>query len=138
MDHLQELESKSIYIIREAYKQFRDIAMLWSIGKDSTTLLWLVRKAFYDQIPFPVMHIDTSYKFQEIYEYRDQKAREWNLRLLVAKNEKALAEGMGPNSKLECCTALKTQALKDAIAERKFNALLRGFTQPHNTAAAHL
>ncbi|MEW5806092.1 MAG: sulfate adenylyltransferase subunit CysD [Acidobacteriota bacterium] len=127
MNYLDELESKSIYIIREAYKQFRNIAMLWSIGKDSTTLLWLVRKAFYDQIPFPVMHIDTGYKFKEIYEFRDDRAREWGLRLLIAKNDRALAEGMGPDkSKLDCCTALKTEALKMAIAKHKFRALLLG------------
>jgi len=126
MKHLDELESKSIFIIREAYKQFRDIAMLWSIGKDSTTLLWLVRKAFYDRIPFPVMHIDTSYKFKEIYEYRDSMTGEWGLRLLVARNEDQIAAGMGPRSKLKCCTALKTQALKDAIAEHGFKALLLG------------
>jgi sulfate adenylyltransferase subunit 2 len=126
MDYLDELESKSIYIIREAYKQFRDIALLWSIGKDSTTLVWLVRKAFYDQIPFPVMHIDTSYKFKEIYEYRDSKAKEWGLRLEVARNEEQIEAGMGPKSKLACCTALKTQALKDAIAERGYKALLLG------------
>lgn len=100
--------------------------MLWSIGKDSTCLMWLVRKAFYDQIPFPIMHIDTSYKFKEIYEYRDHYAKEWGLKLEVARNEEAIAAGMGPKSKLECCTALKTQALKDAIAERGFKALLLG------------
>jgi len=128
MDYLDELESKSIYIIREAYKQFRNIAMLWSIGKDSTSLLWLVRKAFYDQIPFPVMHIDTSYKFKEIYDYRDGKAKEWGLRLLIAKNDKSLAEGMNPHAsnKLDCCTQLKTEALKMAIAQYKFKALLLG------------
>ena len=128
MDYLDELESKSIYIIREAYKQFRNIAMLWSIGKDSTSLLWLVRKAFYDQIPFPVMHIDTSYKFKEIYDYRDGKAKEWGLRLLIAKNDKSLTEGMNPHTsnKLDCCTQLKTEALKMAIAQYKFKALLLG------------
>ncbi|MBP7147603.1 MAG: sulfate adenylyltransferase subunit 2 [Acidobacteria bacterium] len=127
MNYLDELESKSIFIIREAYKQFRDIAMLWSIGKDSTTLLWLVRKAFYDQVPFPVVHIDTSYKFKEIYEFRDQKAAEWGLRLLVARNEEALAAGMNNTiGKLACCNALKTDALKMAISRHKFKALLLG------------
>lgn len=126
MDHIDELESKSIYIIREAYKQFRNIAVLWSIGKDSTALLWLVRKAFYDQVPFPVLHIDTSFKFPQIYEFRDKYVKEWGLKLIVAKNEAALNEGMGPENKLECCTALKTQALKDAIKEHEFNALLLG------------
>ncbi len=128
MDYLDELESKSIYIIREAYSQFRRIALLWSIGKDSTTLLWMIRKAFYDQIPFPVLHIDTSYKFKEIYEYRDAKAKEWGLKLLVARNDQALAAHMNPktNDKLACCTALKTEALKLAIERHKFKALLLG------------
>ncbi|MCK5561538.1 MAG: phosphoadenosine phosphosulfate reductase family protein, partial [Thermoplasmata archaeon] len=117
MDHIDDLESKSIYIIREAYKQFRNIAVLWSIGKDSTALLWLVRKAFYDQVPFPVLHIDTSFKFPQIYQFRDKYVKKWGLKLIVAKNEGALNEGMGPKNKLECCTALKTQALKDAIKE---------------------
>ena len=67
MDKLSELESKSIYIIREAYYQFKDIAVLWSIGKDSTTLMWLCRKAFFGTLPFPAMHIDTSYKFPQMY-----------------------------------------------------------------------
>jgi len=128
MDYLDELESRSIYIIREAYSQFRKIALLWSIGKDSTTLLWMIRKAFYDQIPFPVLHIDTSYKFKEIYEYRDAKASEWGLRLIVVRNEQALAAHMNPTSqdKLVCCTALKTDALKLAIDQHKFKALLLG------------
>jgi len=66
LSQLDRLENQSIFIIREAYSQFRNVAMLWSIGKDSTTLLWLVRKAFFGRIPFPVMHIDTTYKFKEI------------------------------------------------------------------------
>jgi len=123
---LDELESRSIYIIREAYKQFRKIAMLWSIGKDSTTLLWLCRKAFYGSIPFPVMHIDTSYKFSEIYEFRDRHVKEWGLKLIVARNDESIASGMGPKSKLECCTALKTEALKLTMARQGFKALLLG------------
>jgi len=127
VNHLDELESRSIYIIREAYSQFRHIAMLWSIGKDSTTLLWMIRKAFYDQIPFPIMHIDTDFKFKEIYEFRDSKAEEWGLRLLVARNEAALAGGMSPaKSKLNCCNELKTEALKMAIKKHRFKALLLG------------
>ena len=78
MDHLDELESKSIFIIREAYKQFKKVAMLWSIGKDSSCLLWLVRKAFYGKIPFPIVHIDTSFKFPEMIKWRDEYAKKWN------------------------------------------------------------
>ena len=127
MDHLDELESRSIYIIREAYSQFRDIGMLWSIGKDSTTLLWLCRKAFYGKLPFPVIHIDTSYKFPQMYKFREEKAGEWGLNLLVAKNEKALSEGMcSKKGALECCTQLKTIALRDFLAKLKIKAILLG------------
>ncbi|MGE4285034.1 MAG: sulfate adenylyltransferase subunit CysD [Phycisphaerae bacterium] len=124
---LDKLENQSIFIIREAYSQFRNIAVLWSIGKDSTTLLWLVRKAFFGKIPFPVMHIDTSYKFKEIYEFRDKYTKEWDLDLIVSRNEEAIAAGMGPDKgKFDCCNQLKTIALKQAIAKKKFKALLLG------------
>jgi len=126
MEHLEELESKSIYIIREAYKQFKDIAMLWSIGKDSTTMLWLCKKAFFGRIPFPVMHIDTGYKFPEIYQYRDEYAKKWNLNLIVGKNEDAMRRGISPKDKLMCCTELKTNALKLTMAKHNFKALLLG------------
>lgn len=127
MDYLDELESKSIYIIREAYEQFKNIAMLWSIGKDSTTLLYLCRKAFYGEIPFPIIHIDTGFKFKEMYEFRDRLAKEWNLNLIVARNEEAIKQGMNPSKgKLACCTALKTEALKLAMKKYKFKALLLG------------
>ena len=126
MDHLDELESRSIYIIREAYKQFHDIAMLWSIGKDSSTLLWLCRKAFFGKIPFPIMHIDTSYKFKKMIKWRDEYTKKWELNLIIGRNEEAIKAGMGPKSKFACCTALKTEALKQAIGKYKFKALLLG------------
>jgi sulfate adenylyltransferase subunit 2 len=126
MNHLDNLESRSIYIMREAYYHYGTIALLWSIGKDSTTMLWIARKAFYGNIPFPVIHIDTSYKFKEIYEFREHYKKEWGLKLIITKNEKALSEGMGPRKgdKIECCNALKTEALKKALATYKFKALL--------------
>ena len=127
MDHLKKLESQSIFIIREAYSQFRKVAMLWSIGKDSTALLWMVRKAFFGKIPFTIVHIDTSYKFREIYDFRDKYAEEWNLNLIVAKNEQGLKKGIGPTKgKFQCCNELKTMALKQAIAKHKFKALYLG------------
>jgi sulfate adenylyltransferase subunit 2 len=128
MDHLDKLESQSIYIIREAYKQFKDIAVLWSIGKDSTTLIWLVRKAFYGKVPFPALHIDTGYKFNEIYKFRDEWAKKFDLKLVVSRNEESLQAGMGPNAidKLACCGELKTEALKQTIDKYKFKALLLG------------
>lgn len=126
MDYLSEMESKSIYVVREAYSRFKNIGMLWSMGKDSTALLWIVKKAFYGKIPFPIIHIDTGYKFPEMYTFRDKLAKEWNLDMHIAKNEAALAAGMGPNvgSKIDCCTALKTQALKDYLAQLKLDAVL--------------
>jgi len=135
-DHLDELESKSIFIIREAYKQFKKVALLWSIGKDSSALLWLCRKAFYGKLPFPVVHIDTSYKIPAMIDWRDQKATEWDLNLIVGQNKKALAEGMGPKSKLTCCTALKTEALKQTIKEYKFRALLLGIRRDEHGVRA--
>lgn len=124
--YLDELEAKSIFIIREAYYRFQDkLAVLWSVGKDSTTMLYLVKKAFLGEVPVPVIHIDTSYKIKEIYEFRDKLAKQWNLNLIIARNEDALKNGMSPEkSRLECCTALKTEALKQAIEKHGFKALL--------------
>ncbi|MBD3202771.1 sulfate adenylyltransferase subunit CysD [Candidatus Woesearchaeota archaeon] len=126
MNHIDRLESKSVFIIREAYRKFKDIAMLWSIGKDSTTLLWLCRKAFFGKIPFPVVHIDTGYKFKEMIEWRDEYAEKWNLNLIVGQNKDAIEKGIGPKDKLACCTALKTNALKQTIKEQGYKALLLG------------
>lgn len=127
MDTLDELENNSIYLIREAYSRFRHMAVLWSIGKDSTTLLWLCRKAFFGKIPFPVIHIDTSYKFKEIYDFRTKFAKTWGLDLRVVQNQAALAEGMNnTRGKFECCSALKTQALKQALSENGFKAIMLG------------
>jgi len=128
MDYLDQLENRSIFVIREAFHRFKRLAILWSIGKDSTVLLSLVRRAFFGKVPIPVLHIDTGYKFSEIYEFRDRIVREWNLDLVVASNVEARAAGMGPKkgTKLECCTALKTDALKQAIRNHGFDALLLG------------
>lgn len=124
MDRLSLLENQSIFIIREAYAQWRNVAMLWSMGKDSTTLLWLMRKAFFGRIPFPVIHIDTSFKFKEIYEFREAQASAWNLDLLIAHNNEALEQGVRPAlNKFACCNELKTNALKKIINERAFKAL---------------
>ena len=137
INHLDELESKSIFIIREAYKQFKNVALLWSIGKDSSCLLWLVRKAFYGKIPFPVVHIDTSYKFPSMIKWRDEYAKKWGLNLIIGQNKEALATGMGPDKgKLECCTQLKTNALKNVISENKFRALFLGIRRDEHGVRA--
>lgn len=124
ISHLDKLENQSIFIIREAYSRFRNVAMLWSMGKDSTTLLWLIRKAFFGKVPFPTIHIDTRYKFKEIYEFRDKYAKEWDLSLIITKNDEAINKGIGPEKgKFQCCTELKTNALKKAITKYRFKAL---------------
>lgn len=125
LNDLKQLEERSIYIIREAVAEFKNPAVMWSTGKDSSVCLWLCKKAFFGKVPFPVIHIDTGCKFPQIYEYRDRMAKEWNLDLIVAKNEDALKNGMGPDKGRDvCCTALKTETLKNLIDERGFDAIL--------------
>src|SRR3990172_9858499 len=106
MDHLENLENISIHLLREAYANFKNLCMLWSIGKDSTVLLWLARKAFVGHVPFPLVHIDTTYKIPQMIEYRDRMAREWNLQLVVGSNDAVLAEGRtypnGRATRVEC------------------------------------
>src|SRR5210317_402474 len=82
MNHLDALEADSVYILREAFAKLDKLAILWSLGKDSNVVLWLVRKAFLGQVPFPVMHVDTGRKFKEMYEFRDRYAAEWGLNFL--------------------------------------------------------
>jgi sulfate adenylyltransferase subunit 2 len=125
-EFLRELENKSLFIIREAAAQFRNVALLWSVGKDSTTLLWLCRKAFLGKIPFPVIHIDTGFKFPEMYKFRDKIVRKWNINLIVAKNMPAIKAGVSPekSGRFQCCTRLKTDALKKCLKEYGFDAIL--------------
>jgi len=125
MLELKDLENRSIYILREAYAEFKKPAVLWSTGKDSTATLWLCRKAFFGKLPFPVIHIDTTYKFKQMYAFRDNLAKEWGMNLIVARNEEAIEEGVDPkDGKFECCTKLKTQALMKCLEENRFDALI--------------
>lgn len=119
MDHLEQLEAHSVHILREAYRSFKDLAMLWSIGKDSTVLLWLARKAFFGHVPFPLVHIDTCYKVPEMIAYRNRVACEWNLNLVVGSNEEALRQKLtypdGNVDRLTCCKNLKSLALENTL-----------------------
>src|ERR1051326_1468698 len=100
MDYLSKLENQSIYILREAFNKFENLAMLWSIGKDSTVLLWLARKAFLGHVPFPLVHVDTTYKICSMIEYKDQLAKEWKLQHVVGKHQEVLRGGVSyPNGK---------------------------------------
>ncbi|MDD4102028.1 MAG: sulfate adenylyltransferase subunit CysD [Kiritimatiellae bacterium] len=120
MTNLDKLEANSVHILREAYREFKSLVMLWSIGKDSTVLLWLARKAFFGHVPFPLMHIDTHYKIPEMIEYRDRVALEWGLDLIVGENRKALDERHtfpdGQATRVECCRSLKSEALKHTLS----------------------
>jgi len=116
MTQLDELEEQAVYILREAYRHFEDLCMLWSIGKDSTVMLWLARKAFFGHVPFPLVHIDTAFKVPSMIEYRDRLAREWGLTMIVGQNRQALAEGMNhTKGRLNCCRALKTDGLRHTL-----------------------
>jgi sulfate adenylyltransferase subunit 2 len=120
MTHLEHLENKSIHILREAYNRFDNLCMLWSIGKDSTVMLSLARKAFYGHVPFPLVHIDTHHKIPQMVEYRDNLAKEWHLDMVYGENAFALEEKQtfpdGNATRLECCKLLKTEALRNTLS----------------------
>jgi sulfate adenylyltransferase subunit 2 len=120
MDHLDQLEHKSVHILREAYANFKQLCMLWSIGKDSTVLLWLSRKAFFGHVPFPLVHVDTSFKIPEMITYRDRLALEWRLNMVVGQNREALENKRtfpdGAVDRIACCRALKTEALVKTLS----------------------
>lgn len=119
MGHLENLETRSVYILREAYANFKSLGMLWSMGKDSTVLLWLARKAFFGHVPFPLIHIDTHFKIPEMITYRDKLVKEMKLTMVVGTNETALAEKRtfpdGKVDRLTCCKLLKTEALTQTL-----------------------
>jgi len=121
---LKDLIEKSIYILRETKSRFKNPAVLWSMGKDSTTLLDLCRKAFFGEIPFPVIHIDTLKKFPEMYEFRDKIVKEWKIKLIIAKNEKASSITPDKVGHFNCCYNLKTIPLKQTIEKYKFDAII--------------
>jgi sulfate adenylyltransferase subunit 2 len=119
MNHLDELENNSIFILREAYSQLRNLCMLWSVGKDSTVLLWLVRKAFFGHVPFPLVHIDTGYQIPEMITYRDRLSIEFGIDMIVGMNTEALKDHQtfpeGHATRLQCCKALKTETLINTV-----------------------
>jgi sulfate adenylyltransferase subunit 2 len=129
LDHLRELEAESIHIIREVAAEFERPVMLYSIGKDSSVLLRLAQKAFYPgPIPFPLLHVDTTYKFREMIEFRDRYTAEVGARLIVHTNTEAIADGAQPFilGTQRCCGLLKTRALLDALEAGGFDAAFGG------------
>jgi sulfate adenylyltransferase subunit 2 len=129
MDHLDVLEAESIYILREVAAEFSRPAVLYSIGKDSSVLLRLAQKAFFPGIsPFPLLHIDTSYKFTEMITFRDRVCLELGMTLIVHKNQEAIREGANPFKlgTAQCCALLKTKALLDALNANGIDAAICG------------
>ena len=129
LNHLRLLEAESIHILREVASEFERPVMLYSIGKDSSVMLRLAQKAFYPApIPFPLMHIDTGFKFAEMLTFRDEMARSIGAELLVWRNEPAIAAGTNPIAldTKRCCGLLKTQALLDGLRHYNFDAAFGG------------
>jgi sulfate adenylyltransferase subunit 2 len=128
-DHLGALEAESIHVMREVVAEFERPVMLYSIGKDSSVLLRLAQKAFHPgPIPFPLLHVDTTYKFREMIEFRDQYVAQIGARLIVHTNTEAIADGTQPFlvGTRACCGALKTKSLLDALQAGAFDAAFGG------------
>jgi sulfate adenylyltransferase subunit 2 len=129
LSHIRHLEAESIHVLREVAAEFERPVLLYSVGKDSSVLLRLAQKAFAPgKLPFPLMHVDTGFKFREMYEFRDRVARETGVALLVWRNERAIDRGANPFElgTQKCCGFLKTDALVDAIRHHRFDAAIGG------------
>ena len=129
MTHLQQLEAESIHIIREVAAEFDDPVMLYSIGKDSSVMLHLAMKAFYPAPPpFPLLHVDTTWKFREMVEFRDRRAKELGIDLRVHVNQDGVRDGVGPftHGSQVHTDVMKTQGLKQALTKYGFDAAFGG------------
>ena len=128
--HLDALEAQSVFIIREALHKLPRLGALWSMGKDSSVLLWLVRKACLGAIPIPCLHIDTSYKLPEMITFRDALATAWGLDLRMGRHDEAIASGAtfpaGACDRVRCCATLKSAPLQQLIQTHALSALLLG------------
>ena len=129
LTHLKQLEAESIHIIREVVAEFENPVMLYSIGKDSSVMLHLARKAFYPaKLPFPLMHIDTTWKFKEMIEFRDRIAEEYGFELLIYTNQDGVKQGMSPfkHGSALYTDIMKTEGLKQSLDKYKFDAAFGG------------
>ncbi len=129
LTHLQQLEAESIHIIREVIAEFENPVMLYSIGKDSSVMLHLARKAVYPaKLPFPLMHIDTTWKFREMIEFRDEIAKKYDFKLLVHKNTDGIKQGISPfkHGSALYTDIMKTEGLKQALDKYQFDAAFGG------------
>jgi sulfate adenylyltransferase subunit 2 len=135
MDRLDELEARSIYVLREAFARLNRLALLWSLGKDSNVMIWLARKAFFGHVPFPVMHVDTAKKFPEMYAFRERFAAEWNLDLKIepCPGIQAVDQTLPPAAR---SAARKTEGLKRALQKHGFDGLIAGIRRDEEPTRA--
>ncbi len=135
MDRLDQLESQSIFILREAFNRIGNIAMLWSLGKDSNVMIWLSRKAFFGHVPFPVMHLDTGAEFPETYAFRDRYSKEWGLNMIAdaCPPLESVDETLPPASRF---AARKTEGLKEAVKKYEFDGLIAGIRRDEQSMRA--
>jgi sulfate adenylyltransferase subunit 2 len=135
MDRLDELESQSVFVLREAFARLKRTAILWSLGKDSNVMIWLARKAFFGRVPCPVMHVDTGKKFPEMYAFRDRYASEWQLDLVVEPCPpiEAVDPTLPPAAR---SAARKTEGLKLALAKHGFDGLIAGIRRDEEATRA--
>lgn len=129
LTHLEQKEAESIYIFREVAAQFEKPVLLYSVGKDSSVLLRLAQKAFYPgKIPFPLLHVDTGFKFPEMYEFRDKAIQQSKAKLVVYRHEEAIKAKTNPYDlgTQRCCSILKTEALLNAIRKGNYDAAIGG------------
>ncbi len=135
MDHLDELEAQSIYILREAFARLKKLALLWSLGKDSNVMIWLARKAFFGKVPFPALHVDTQKKFPEMYAFREQYAKDWDLDLKIdyCPPIEEIDPTLPPAAR---SAARKTEGLKLALAKYGFDGLIAGIRRDEEATRA--
>jgi len=135
VNRLDDLESQSIFILREAFSRLRRIALLWSLGKDSNVMVWIARKAFFGRVPFPLLHVDTGKKFPEMYAFRDRYVAEWNLDLKVepCPPVEAVDPTLPPAAR---SAARKTEGLKLAVGKYGFDGLVAGIRRDEEPTRA--
>jgi len=135
LDDLDQLEAQSIFILREAYRKLRPLGMLWSLGKDSNVMIWLARKAFMGRVPFPALHVDTGKKFPEMYAFRDEYAKKWNLDLVVrdCPPVEEIDPSLPPAAR---SAARKTAGLAALIEEQKFRGVIAGIRRDEQATRA--
>lgn len=134
-EHLDLLESRSIYILREAFQKFRPLAMLWSLGKDSNAMIWLAKKAFLGRVPFPVMHLDTGLEFPEVYDFRDTHAKAWGLDLIAdpCPPIERVDPSLPPDARI---AARKSLGVTEAVARYGIRGLIAGIRRDEQATRA--